>query len=268
MIRTAYDGVTAGQTDTFTPGVPNTLYTPSAGVTPGLPPCVFITGGGIRANVDPAATGFDRILEIGCDDYGFSFGQVDLPWALANDLVQPRITDALAWLRNPAKGINASNDDLCGLGYSNGAICLLRWGLDNDVTALAECLAPVDNDQVYTTNYGSGQGVFEDAWAPYIPALKPYTAGDHLPDRGSPWGHADDYQHLRRKVILFGSASDYIFAPQYMSFFTQIAADIVNIGPIGHVGTWGTTWLAEAAPADRIDADRLFGFWQERIALL
>lgn len=272
--RTVTSG--AGSDWRFTPTAPDALNVPATGIVTGRPPCIWATGGGIRANADPAATGFDRILDYVCDNRGYSFAQIDVPWYLANDGVQPRVDDCLDWLRDPGNPVQATNDDPIFIGFSNGAICALRYGRDNNYTAAALCLPPVDNDRVYTTDYGGGQEVFEHGnpavpgggWGPYIPALDPYTAGDHLPTRGQPWGNESEYLHLGRQTLAFYSASDYIFAPQDMGFYTMIGATMVNIGPIGHVGTWSSIWLGETGPADLIDVEVMGDFFDAAVAAL
>lgn len=254
----------------FTAGEPDGLNVPSTGPVAGLPPCVWITGGGLEANSNPSTTGFDRILDALCEVGGYSFAQVNAPWFLGNDNVQDRIDDAVAWLRDPANGINASMDAPILLGFSNGAICSLRYARDNTITAVVLCLPPVDNDLVYTTNYGGGREVFEhgDPAKPGGGWGITYPGTPHLPDRGSPWGHEDEYEGLGGKICVFYSASDYIFAPQDMGFYTLIRAEMHNLGPIGHIGTWSTSWLGETGPADQIDTDRLVAFVDERVAAL
>lgn len=258
-IRTVTNGTDSYR---FTPGQPDGLNTPVGGPVPGKPPFIWMTGGGQRANNNPAAVGFDRLLDKLTDEGGYTLAQPDVPWMLGNDTAMSRINDAIAWVRNPANGVHATNDPPLFLGFSNGWICASIWMLNNPITGVVGCLAPVDNKIIYETDYGGGRQAFEDAWGVTYPTP--------LPERASPYQNIANYplEDFRDKIQIFYSCSDYIMAPQQMSWFTRMMAEQHNIGPIGHTGTWGSIWLGDTGPADLIDADAMLDFVNRCVAAL
>lgn len=252
----------------FTPGNPDGLNFPDSGHVAGNPPFVFMTGGGAAANTDPALTGMDRLLDKLTDEGGYTIGQANVPWYLGSDIppydCHGAIDDACAWLRNPANGVNASNDPPVLIGMSNGWICAIAYALSNPVTAIIGIATPVDNKAVYDTDYGGGRAVFETAWSVTYPTP--------LPERASPAQIPDQYlaydPEIGQKVCAFYSASDFLFAPAQQMFLVSIGAEMHNYGVVGHGDGSLLTVLNGPPPADFVDADRMLEFVNERVATL
>lgn len=261
-IRTTTDGTSTTPHFRYTSGQPDGLNLPNTGTAyVGKPPMLWMTGGDISADSDPATIGMDRILNDLCDVGNFAIMQPNTPYFLGNDTAVARINAAVTWAR---ANLGATNDPPIIGGTSNGWYCSIIYARQFPVTGVWGVLpvtAGIDGylDQELEDNYSLRTHI-KNAWG------TPAGNDPHnLPPRFSAY---DDIHHyptsLFGKIIAWYSACDPLLVPQQMSFAARMRMEVHNIGNTGHLGPL----FDSTEPCAGVDTTRLRAFFNERIAAL
>ncbi len=252
MTRTTTSG--SGADWRFTAGQPDAIDAPSGGSTVGEPPILWMTGGDVAANADPALIGMDRILN-GLVAAGHTIGQPNVPNLLGSPACWSRINDCIAYLRAHH---GASDDPPIIIGVSNGSSCGTSFMRIYPISGFIGILPVVDATQIYVDDLLGYRHPIEVAFAITYPAP--------IPSGFDPWRDIAmwDRDGLRGLLQVWATSGDLIYQPQQFSFWAQMWAEFHNVGNSGHLGT-----LSDATVTlDAIDLDRLVAFVAERIAAL
>ncbi len=274
MTRTTTDGSTTMPPYRFTAGYPDAINTPAGGNIPGNPPIVFMTGGDLAANSDPALIGADRILNAFTDN-GYTVCQCHVPMgqntdspttpqnvaAIGNDAsvglsgagAMERIADTITYAR---ANLGATMDPPIILGISNGWVCGIIYARQYAITGLIGILPVVDTDSIHNDDAGGLRKVINYEWQVASVAA--------LPARARVLNDAPNYPDLFGKVQAWYSGNDEFYVAAEMSFLTQIRAEQHNLGAYGHLGTFNDATY----PCDHVDITRMIAFVNECIANL
>lgn len=242
-------------TGRFTPGVVDAIDEPAGGFTPDEPPFIWITGGDIPADGDPAVIGMDRILN-GLTAAGHTILQANAPYYLGNDLSMSRVNDAIAYAR---ANFGATDDPPILMGVSNGWACMIVYARQFPITGIIGILTVAAGRDGYIDDpQGTGGGLraaIENAWDVTYPTMPP--------DRFSPYDDRLNYPNLIGKVQAWYAGNDPLYVMQQMSFLQSppIFAEMHNLGSTGHLGTFTDATV----PADHVDLPRLIAFSEERM---
>lgn len=228
MIRTTTNGTSGSPAYRYTAGQPDSLYTPNGGNVPGKPPIIFMTGGGTRANVDPAGINMDVHL-VGITAAGMTVMQPDVPWLGGNDLAMTRIQDAANW---GYANLGCVGDPIV-IGISNGWACAILYARQYPITGIVGILPVVAGKDGYLSDDAAirAMGIrerIETAWSVTYPTL-PVA-------KFSPYDDVANYPDLRNKAQLWYAAGDALFVSEQMAFGARIGAEMHNVGAYGHLG--------------------------------